>query len=92
MCVWVPLILLKTENLLLKIIKKIIYELLFTAKNIVQHCSFALMHCSCSMNSARGISPKKEKKTKKKKRQNEEMRTPNRDPNLFPMLRLLGYY
>ena len=26
------------------------------------------MHCSCSMNSARGISPKKEKKTKKKKK------------------------
>ena len=37
------------------------------------------MHCSCSMNSAGGIGPKKEKK--EKKRQNKEMRTPDHDPN-----------
>ena len=58
MCVWIPLILLKIENLLLKTIKKIVYGLLFAAKNTVQYCSFALMH----MNSARGTGQKKKKK------------------------------
>ena len=29
---------------------------------LTKHCSFALMHCSCPMNSARGAGQKKKKK------------------------------
>ena len=48
--------------------KKIISGLLFIAENAVQQCTFALMHCSCPMNSARGAGQKKKKRKKKKKK------------------------
>ena len=56
--------------------KKIISELLFTTESTVHYCSFVLMHCSCPINSARGVGKKK-----KKKRQNAETWTTKRDPN-----------
>ena len=74
------------KNLLLKTIKKIISGLLFTAENTIQHCSFALMHCSWDMNSARGASQIKKKKKKGK------TQTPKRDPNraLIKLVNLLN--
>ena len=61
-----------TENwkLIAENIKKIIFGLLFITENTVQYCSFALMHCSCSMNNARGVGPSKKKKKKKAKCRN----------------------
>ena len=54
MCIWIPLILLKAENN-----KNNNFRLLFT---LTKYCSFALMHYSCPMNSARGVGQKKKKK------------------------------
>ena len=48
--------------------KKVISGLLFIAENTVQQCTFALMHCSCPMNSARGAGPIKKKKKGAKRR------------------------
>ena len=60
--------LLKTENN-----KKNNFRLLFT---LTKYCSFALMHCSCPMNSARGTS-------QKKKVQNEKCKTWTLNPNIY---------
>ena len=70
-----------TENwkLIAENIKEIIFGLLFTTENTVKYCSFALMHCSCSMNNVRGVGPPKKKK--KRRRQNAETRLPKCNPN-----------
>ena len=59
-CVWISFILLKTENLLLKTKKK---KKNWITVHSPKHCTFALMHCSYPINSA-----KKKKKKKKQKR------------------------
>ena len=52
-CIWIPLILLKTENN-----KKNNFRLLFT---LTKHCSFVYLYYSCLMNNVRGAGKKKKK-------------------------------